>query len=59
MDEVNATKGSTCTELIDKNNVQLWKYGVSQESVTPLENELLHRLEMYIEIHGDWITTCQ
>jgi hypothetical protein len=59
MDEVIATKGSTSTELIDMNNVELHKHAVSQDSVTPLENELLHRLEAYIEIHGDWMTTCQ
>jgi hypothetical protein len=59
MDEIQNTKGSTATELIDMNNVELHKYGVAQDTVTPLENELLHRLESYIEIHGDWMTTCQ
>ena len=55
MDEVQNTKGSTATELIDMNNVELHAYGTHKESVTPLENELLHRIESYIEIDGDFI----
>ena len=47
--------GSKTTELIDMNNVELHAYGTHKESVTPLENELLHRLENYIELYGDWI----
>ena len=43
-------------ELLDMNNVELYRHGTAQETVTPLENELLHRLEGYIEIHGDWLT---
>ena len=42
-------------ELIGMNNVELHAYGTHKESVTPLENELLHRLESYIEIYGDFI----
>ena len=37
------------------NNVELHAHGTQKESVTPLENELLHRLENYIELYGDWI----
>jgi|TARA_R110000851_G_scaffold46000_1_gene112269 hypothetical protein len=55
MDEIQRTKGSTSTELIDMNNVELHAHGTQKESVTPLENELLHRLENYIELYGDWI----
>tara|TARA_B110000093_G_C12550114_1_gene237439 strand:- start:41 stop:208 length:168 start_codon:yes stop_codon:yes gene_type:complete len=55
MDEIQRTKGSTCTELIDMNNVELHAFGTKKESVTPLENELLHRLENYIALYGDWI----
>jgi len=56
MEYKNTETGSTTTELIDMNNVELHKHGVGTEDVTPLENELLHRLESYIEIYGDWIT---
>ena len=47
------------TELIGMNNVELHAYGTHKESVTPLENELLHRLENYIDIYGDFIDVGQ
>mgnify|MGYP001167592667 CR=1 FL=1 len=45
---------SATTELVEMSNVELHKHGVGYEDVTPLENELLHRLEAYIEIYGDY-----
>tara|TARA_R110002167_G_scaffold292888_1_gene497538 strand:+ start:392 stop:580 length:189 start_codon:yes stop_codon:yes gene_type:complete len=46
-------------ELVGMNNVELHAYGTHKESVTPLENELLHRLENYIDIYGDFIDVGQ
>lgn len=34
-------------------NTELLFYGTSKPKVTPLENELLHRLEQYVESKGD------
>jgi len=46
----------TSTELIDMSNAELHRHGTGKDTVTPLENELLHRLEAYIEIYGDYVT---
>jgi hypothetical protein len=36
-------------------NDELVRFGFKQPSVTLLENELLHRLEAYISIYGDYL----
>ena len=36
-------------------NDELVRYGFKQPSATLLENELLHRLEAYISMHGDYL----
>jgi hypothetical protein len=36
-------------------NDELVRHGFKQPSATLLENELLHRLEAYISIYGDYL----
>jgi hypothetical protein len=36
-------------------NDELVRFGFKQPSVTLLENELLHRLEAYISMYGDYL----
>jgi hypothetical protein len=36
-------------------NDELVRFGFKQPSATLLENELLHRLEAYISIYGDYL----
>ena len=36
-------------------NDELVRYGFKQPSATLLENELLHRLEAYISMYGDYL----
>ena len=35
-------------------NEELYIHGTMLGKVTPLENELLHRLEQYIDLYGDY-----
>ena len=43
------------TDLMALTNSNLLRHGLGQSSATMLENELLHRLEAYIEMHGDYL----
>ena len=36
-------------------NDELVRHGFTQKSATLLENELLHRLEAYINMYGDYL----
>lgn len=40
--------------LMEMTNSELLAYGTRMESATLLENEVLHRLETYISLYGDW-----
>jgi len=43
--------------LDELTNEELLSYGTMRKEVTPLENELLHRLEIYIDSYGDFLGT--
>jgi len=43
------------TDLMALTNSNLLRHGLGQSSATMLENELLHRLESYIEMYGDYL----
>jgi len=42
-------------DLMALTNSNLLRHGLGQSSTTMLENELLHRLEAYIEMYGDYL----
>ena len=41
--------------LIEMSNEELLAHGTAQPNITILENELLHRLETFISIYGDYL----
>tara|TARA_R110002096_G_scaffold302700_1_gene497546 strand:- start:455 stop:634 length:180 start_codon:yes stop_codon:yes gene_type:complete len=43
------------TDLMELTNDELVRHGFTQKSATLLENELLHRLEAYINMYGDYL----
>ena len=45
------------TDLMQLTNKELINHGFHQRSATLLENELLHRVEAYIEMYGDFLET--
>lgn len=45
------------TDLMQLTNRELVSHGFRQRSATLLENELLHRVEAYIELYGDYLET--
>ncbi len=42
-------------DLTELTNEEIYEYGTMLEAVTPLENELLRRLEYYIQTYGDYL----
>ncbi len=42
-------------DLMRLTNAELVRFGFKQPSATLLENELLHRLEAYISMYGDYL----
>lgn len=46
---------NTQANLMNLTNKQLLAVGTKEKNVTLLENELLHRLEAYIELYGDFL----
>jgi len=40
---------------MDMTNQELHRHGVNIDEVSILENELLHRLETYIHLYGDFL----
>ncbi len=42
-------------DLMQLTNNELVRYGFEQPTTTVLENELLHRLETFISIYGDYL----
>jgi len=46
----------TIQEFIGMDNRQLLEAAIRRENLTPLELELILRLESFIEIHGDYMT---
>jgi len=43
-------------DVTQMTDTQLVEYTTEQEEVTPLENELAHRLEIYVATYGDlWL----
>ena len=44
-------------DLMQLTNKELITHGFDQRSATLLENELLHRVEAYIEMYGDFLET--
>lgn len=50
-----STTSKTQAGLKDLTTEELHEYGTLLDSVTPLENELLHRLEYYIQMYGDYL----
>ena len=42
-------------DLTEYTNEEIYEYGTMLEVVTPLENELLRRLEYYIQQYGDYL----
>ena len=42
-------------DLMQLTNDELIRYGFKQPSATLLENELLHRLEAYVSMYGDYL----
>ena len=42
-------------DLTEYTNEKLYEHGTMLEVVTPLENELLRRLEYYIQQYGDYL----
>lgn len=51
MDQTDAQ----ATDLMELTNDELIRFGFTRKSATLLENELLHRLEAYLEMHGDYL----
>ena len=49
----------TIDQLMALNNKQLIELAVEQNLLTPLELELLHRLEQFIAMHGDYLEETQ
>ena len=49
----------TIDQLMELNNKQLIELAVEQNLLTPLELELLHRLEQFIAMHGDYLEETQ
>ena len=50
--------GSESIEPIDVmslTNFELLRHGFTQKSATLLENELLHRIEAYLGMYGDYL----
>ena len=45
------------TDLMQLTNKDLLRHGFEQPTATLLENELLHRVEAYIEMYGDFLET--
>ena len=45
----------TIDQLMALNNKQLIELAVEQDLLTPLELELLHRLEQFIAMYGDYL----
>ena len=45
------------TDLMQLTNKDLLRDGFEQPTATLLENELLHRVEAYIEMYGDFLET--
>lgn len=45
----------TIDQLMELNNKQLIELAVEQNLLTPLELELLHRLEQFIALYGDYL----
>ena len=45
------------TDLMQLTNRELVSHGFHQRSATLLENELLHRVEAYVELYGDYLET--
>jgi hypothetical protein len=45
------------TDLMQLTNKDLLRHGFEQPAATLLENELLHRVEAYIEMYGDFLET--
>ena len=45
------------TDLMQLTNRELVSHGFQQGSATLLENELLHRVETYVELYGDYLET--
>ena len=43
------------TNLMNLTNRKLVSHGFRQPRTTVLENELLHRLEVYVELYGDYL----
>ena len=44
-------------DLMQLTNKDLLRHGFEQPIATLLENELLHRIEAYIEMYGDFLET--
>jgi len=42
-------------DLTEYTNEEIYEHGTMLEVVTPLENELLRRLEYYIQQYGDYL----
>ena len=42
-------------DLTELTNEEIYEHGTMLEAVTPLENELLRRLEYYIQTYGDYL----
>lgn len=42
-------------DLTEYTNEEIYEHGIMLEVVTPLENELLRRLEYYIQQYGDYL----
>jgi len=42
-------------DLTELTNEEIYEHGTMLETVTPLENELLRRLEYYIQQYGDYL----
>jgi hypothetical protein len=45
----------TIDQLMELNNKQLIELAVEQNLLTPLELELLPRLEQFVAMHGDYL----
>lgn len=54
-DEPKMIATLTIDQLMELNNKQLIELAVEQNLLTPLELELLHRLEQFIAMHGDYL----
>lgn len=49
------TAPSPTDDLMQLTNSNLLRHGLGRPDVTVLENELLHRLEAYINMYGDYL----